>query len=67
MNTLKRTFRVTSIFGLGIMTSFCMSEKNFERMSSLVLPEEEKVEPVDFVKGGVVLPTLLPFFALVDE
>jgi len=67
--SLTKVINIGGMFSLGIFTSYCMSEKNFERFSTLVLPSEEaKVnKPMDLVKGAVVLPSLLPFLVLVDE
>lgn len=68
MKIFRKVIGVGSMFSFGMITSFCLSNKNFDRLSTLVLPKEEgNFEPFDVVKGGVILPTLLPFFALIDE
>jgi hypothetical protein len=64
-----KLLNIGGMFSLGIFTSYCMSDKNFNRFSTLVLPsdDDESIKPIDFVKGSIVLPSLLPFMVFVDE
>ncbi len=57
----------TGVFSMGLYTAFAMSEKNFKRYDRLVLNQHPQWELIDFFKGGIVLPTLLPFIVLIDE
>ena len=65
--SLTRLINIGGMFSFGIFASYCMSDKNFDRFSSLVLPQNNEVEPIDLVKGAIVLPSLIPFLAIIDE